>query len=133
MIYLPQQHKVLLVILLSKPVILWTLNFTPMKWFVDCIRRLSLHSFWSDLKIRWWTRGFGGRIRRRLLQRTVGNFNTKTTTHGKSTRNRALQKVSWSSLKIHSFDFRNGIYGNVASLEHRESIEWKLWPIFEWF
>ena len=41
------------------------------------------------------------------------------------------------SLKIHRFDFRNGMsggmYGNVTSLEHRESIKWKLWPIFEWF
>ena len=68
-----------------------------------------------------------------MLQRTVGNYNTKTTTHGKSTRNRALQKVSWNSLKIHSFDFGNGMFGNVTSLEDRESIKWKLWPIFEWF
>ena len=63
----------------------------------------------------------------------LGNFNTKTTTHGKLTRNRALQKVSWNSLKIHSFDFGNGMYGNVTSLEHKEIIKWKLWPIFEWF
>ena len=27
------------------------------------------------------------------------------------------------SLKIHSFDFGNGMYGNVTSLEHRESIK----------
>ena len=41
------QRKVLFTILLSKPVKLWTLNFTPMKWFVDRIWWLSLHSFWS--------------------------------------------------------------------------------------
>ena len=27
------------------------------------------------------------------------------------------------SLKIHRFDFGNGMYGNVTSLEHRESIK----------
>ena len=99
-----------------KQVKLWTLNFTPMKWFFDRIRQLSLHSSWSDQKIRcrnpWirWTYMYsdGNGL---LLQRTVGNFNTKTTPHGKSTRNRTLQKVSWNSLKIHSFDFWNGRHG----------------------
>ena len=76
-----------------------------MKWFFDRIRRLSLHSSWSDQKIRCRKYSDGNGL---LLQRTVGNFNTKTTPHGKSRRNRTLQKVSWNSLKIHSFDFWNG-------------------------
>ena len=33
-----------------------------------------------------------------------------------------FRKCPEISLKIHSFDFGNGMYGNVTSLEHRESI-----------
>ena len=42
---------------------------------------------------------------------------------------RKCPEIHWK----YSFDFGNGMYGNVTSLEHRESIKWKLWPIFEWF
>ena len=45
----------------------------------------------------------------------LGNCNTKTITHGKSTRNR-FRKCPEISLKIHSFDFG-------TSLEHKESIK----------
>ena len=44
-----------------------------------------------------------------------------------------FRKCPEISLKIQSFDFGNGMYGNVTSLEHRNEIKWKLWPIFEWF
>ena len=52
--------------------------------------------------------------------------------------NQQETELFWKAPEIHwkyieRFDFWNGMYGNVTSLEHRESTEWKIWPIFEWF
>ena len=36
---------------------------------------------------------------------------------------RKCPEIQVKNTQTHSFDFRNGMYGNVTSLEHRESIE----------
>ena len=44
-----------------------------------------------------------------------------------------FRKCPEISLKIHSFDFGNGMYGNVTSLEHRESINENYDPFLNGF
>ena len=41
-----------------------------------------------------------------------------------------FRKCPEISLKIHSFDFGNGMYGNVTSLEHKKSIKNKNYDPF---
>ena len=102
----------------------WVINVALYGWKCDPayhIRRLSLHLFWSDLKIRWWTRVFGGRIRWRMLQRTVGNCNIRKQQHMKNQRETELFRKQASRYRPSNLVNQTFSYCNATLLSFNRS------------